>query len=81
MGFGVDYFGFTSGTRAGDRDTITDFEDGIDRLRFAAADKGHVTAVDVAGGTELHLALAGGDFIVFVQNATGAQVMDQLIFA
>ncbi|QLQ19372.1 MAG: hypothetical protein HZT43_13050 [Exiguobacterium profundum] len=80
-GAGADVFVFATGSRVSEMDTITDFEDGLDRLRFAAADKDHVTAVDVAGGTELHLALADGDFIVFVQNATGAQVMDQLVFA
>ena len=67
-GLGADVFVLATGNG---RDTVTDFEDGVDQIGVAKADLDDVTFKAVSGGVEV--SIGGGDTL-FVKGASLAQM-------
>jgi Ca2+-binding RTX toxin-like protein len=74
-GLGADVFVLATGTG---RDTVTDFQNGVDHIGVAQADVNDVTFRAVSGGVEV--SIGGGDTL-FVKGVTLAQMNDADIFA
>lgn len=75
-GDGIDFFVFAPGD---DTLTITDFEDGVDRLRLLGYNSSALSgASDVAG--DVVIDLGGGD-VITVENITLADLTDDIFFA